>query len=167
MFHTKLWRFFYWLLRNHGFHSWIDWDFLGHDSNDKADFRAFKSLRKFKYHGSIFRVASHAFRLYISLIVMIIQRRFILGCESFFEVIKLLYQCAILFFATCFAYGYKSWFTYHYFIYEKHKHIQSQNLIRPCTSSIRRNSLLSESINFGRAIRCQTNIGYILNKSYS
>lgn len=38
----------------------------------------------------------------------------------FFGVIKLLPQCAILFFATCFTYGYKSWFIYHYFICEKH-----------------------------------------------
>ena len=36
------WFIRYWLLRNHGFHSQIGWDFLGHDSNDTADLRSSK-----------------------------------------------------------------------------------------------------------------------------
>jgi hypothetical protein len=138
----------YWLLRNHGFHSQIGWDFLGHDSNYTADLRSSKVSENASITARYFESPNISSDCISPCLLWSSSLDLFSGVTLFFDVIKLLSQCAIRFFATCFAYS--------YFICEKH--IQAQNLIRPCTRSIRRNSLLSRRINFGPTIRCQTNL---------
>ena len=57
--------------------------------------RMMEPISKCKYHGSVCRIALSVIRLDISVIVLILKLRFILGCDSVYDGISLLSQCTI------------------------------------------------------------------------